>query len=293
MSTQIATLSRPSYLPAEPVSALDTAACTGVGGAAPFPHISIAQSRWRVINAEGVETVLKTFDVDLAVVAVNPAKSKTYYAKVYSPGETEPTAPDCYSDDGIKPGENAQSPQSTSCMTCPHNVWGSAVNPVSGKKVKACKDSKRVSVAFINDGKLSEVYGWRLSPMNMLAFADFVQKEVAARGISLSYIVVRASFDDSASYPKVQFSVLRNMTAEEYAAVNALREEPIARIACGLEATPIAVQARVVETPKVEAAKVEAAKVESKPAPAKASKLPEVQQPDADLEALIAKAMEG
>lgn len=283
MSTQIATLSRPSYLPAEPISALDTAARAGVGGAAPFPHISIAQSRWRVIDAEGVETVLKTFDVDVAVVAVNPAKSKTYYAKVYSPGETEPTAPDCYSDDGIKPGENAQSPQSTSCMTCPHNVWGSAVNPVSGKKVKACKDSKRVSVAFINDGKLSEVYGWRLSPMNMIAFADFVQKEVAARGISLSHIVVRASFDDSASFPKVQFSVLRNMTAEEYAAVNALREEPIARIACGLEAAPTAVQARVVETPKVE----------SKPAPAKASKLPEVQQPDADLEALIAKAMEG
>ena len=124
--------------------------------------------------------------------------------------------------------------------------------------------------------------------MNMIAFADFAQKEVAARGISLSHIVVRASFDDSASFPKVQFSVLRNMTAEEYAAVNALREEPIARIACGLEAAPTAVQARVVETPKVEAAKVE-----SKPAPAKASKLPEVQQPDADLEALIAKAMEG
>ena len=288
MSTQIATLSRPSYLPAESVSALDTAARAGVGGAAPFPHISIAQSRWRVIDAEGVETVLKTFDVDVAIVAVNPAKSKTYYAKVYSPGETEPTAPDCYSDDGIKPGENAQSPQAPSCMACPHNVWGSAVNPVSGKKVKACKDSKRVSVAFINDGKLSEVYGWRLSPMNMIAFADFVQKEVSARGISLSYIVVRASFDDSASYPKVQFSVLRNMTADEYAAVNALREEPIARIACGLEATPIAVQARVVEAPKVEAPKVEA-----KPAPAKASKLPEVQQPDADLEALIAKAMEG
>lgn len=289
-------IGRPDYLPSAEADPLAQAVSAGIGGAPSFPHISIAQSRWRVVDASGNETVLKTFEIDFVVIAANPAKSKTYYARHYSPGETQPTAPDCFSDDGIRPDPSVTSPQSPNCATCPHNVWGSAINPVSGKKVKACKDSKRIAVAFISDGELSEIYGWRLSPMNMLAFNNFVQQEVTGRGIGLSHIVVRAGFDEKATFPQVTFKVLRNLTAAEFAKANELRAKPEAKIACGMQPTPVTIEvpARVVAAPAPAPAPTPApAPAPAAPAAeqAKKSKLPEVSAVDDDLEAMLAAAL--
>lgn len=236
------------------------------GGGALFPHISIKQSRWRLIDTAGEENVLNTFDIHFALVAANPAKSKTFYFGKYDPAG-EPKAPDCYSDDGARPAADSPSPQSQTCATCPHNVWGSDVNPVSGKKNKKCKDSKRIAVMLLGDPD-QQIYMWRLSPMNMLAFIDAV-KDIARQGIDLEKVAMKASFDVASDFPKVKFDVLRPMNNEELAIADGLRKSEGAKAAVGLGGI-IVVEgpkpAVVVEEPKPEQITQEVAK----PAPQKA-----------------------
>ncbi|MDE2344421.1 MAG: hypothetical protein KGL63_13725 [Betaproteobacteria bacterium] len=251
MSTQVA-VTRPDYLAA--VSAVDplaAAASAGVGGRT-FKTISIKQSRWRLTDEEGTEKVVESFSLPLVILAVNPAVSKTYYSKPYSPGETEAVAPDCYSDDGRAPGASSTHPQAQSCAACPMNVWGSAVNPTNGKARKACSDNKRMSVTIPGDPSRG-IYGMRLSAMNMQSFAKFVREKVVGQGIRLDHIIVKASFDATAEFPLLVFEVLRNMTREEYEAYGAMRQEDEAKAPAGMgeklvvhDAAPVAVAAPVV-----------------------------------------------
>ena len=229
-------------------TALTAAATGGVGGNAPFPHISIKQSRWRLVDIEGEETIVKSFAIEFSVIAINPSVSKSFYLKKYSPGD-DATAPDCYSDDGKVPSPDADQPQSVNCATCANNVWGSAVNPTNGKKLKACKDAKRLSIMFLNEENVvaekPEIYSWRLAAMSMINFSNFA-KEVAGNGGALDFVVVRAEFDDTAEYPLVNYSVVRNMTEEEYNAVQAIRTSDEAKVSVGFNDTPVAFVERVV-----------------------------------------------
>ena len=239
MSTQIVT--RPDYLPAMPgLDPLAAAASAGVGGRM-FKALSFKQSRFRVIDEEGTEKVLETFALPLAILAVNPAVSKTYYIKAYSPGD-DPVAPDCWSDDGRTPDISSQHMQAQSCAACKQNVWGSAVNPQNGKPLKACKDAKRMSVAIPGDPSKS-AYSVRLSAMNMQSFAKFVRENVLAQGIRLDHIIVKASFDSTAEFPLLQFEVLRNMTLEEYQTYGAMRQTDEAKGPAGLGEKVITVDA--------------------------------------------------
>lgn len=318
MSTQIVT--RPDYLPAMPgLDPLAAAASAGVGGRM-FKALSFKQSRFRVIDEEGTEKVLETFALPLAILAVNPAVSKTYYIKAYSPGD-DPVAPDCWSDDGRTPDISSQHMQAQSCAACKQNVWGSAVNPQNGKPLKACKDAKRMSVAIPGDPSKS-AYSVRLSAMNMQSFAKFVREKVLAQGIRLDHIIVKASFDSTAEFPLLQFEVLRNMTLEEYQTYGAMRQTDEAKGPAGLGEKIITVEAPVqtvqapvqasqpVVHPDIEnafsepipaqaiadaeddaklAAFVEAEK-KKRGRPARSNVVVEAPAPSADMEALLAKA---
>jgi len=208
-------------------TALTEAASGGVGSKAEFPRISIAQGRWRLVDIEGEEQVLKTFEINFAVVSINPNVSKAWFEKKYNPGD-EPSAPDCYSNNGLVPLPESDKIQSQQCATCDKNVWGSDANPNNGAKLKWCKDTKHISLMFLNPENLAaespEIYNQRLSAMSMINFSDFA-KEVAAAGGALDYIVIKAEFDEKADYPLIKFSVLRNMTQEEWTVVNRVRNE--------------------------------------------------------------------
>lgn len=207
-------------------TALTEAASGGVGGKAEFPHISIKQGRWRLINVDGDEQVLDSFAVSFAIVSINPSVSKAYYANKYQPGD-EPSAPDCYSNNGLVPLPDADKIQSQQCATCDKNVWGSDVNPNNGNRLKACKDAKHISLMFLHPENLAveepEIFAQRLSAMSMINFSNFA-KEVAANGGALDYVVVKAEFDTDADFPLIKYSVLRNMTEEEWNVVNKVRE---------------------------------------------------------------------
>lgn len=68
----------------------------------------------------------------LRVVILRPSKvGRTYYAQNYIEGSKE--APDCYSNDGVKPAADAKAPQCARCDLCPWNVKGSGDNGESKK----------------------------------------------------------------------------------------------------------------------------------------------------------------
>lgn len=207
-------------------TALTEAASGGVGSKAEFPHISIKQGRWRLIDVDGEEQVLQTFAINFAIVSINPNVSKAWYEGKYQPGD-EPSAPDCYSNNGMVPLPDADKIQSQQCATCDKNVWGSDVNPNNGNRLKACKDAKHISLMFLDPDNLAAetptIYSQRLSAMSMINFSNFA-KEVASAGGALDYIVIKGEFDTDADFPLIKYSVLRNMTEEEWNAVNAVRE---------------------------------------------------------------------
>jgi hypothetical protein len=216
-----------------------------------FPEISIKGARWRLRMLDGEEHVLNSFNIQFALIAANPAKSKTFYLTKYDPdGETR--APDCASDDGIRPNDGVEHPQSPSCANCPHNVWGSAINEVSGKKNKRCKDSKRIAVMLVGDPD-AQIFAWRLSPTNMLSFADAV-KDAVRQNIDLERVVFDASFDAKSDYPRVVFTIKRPLTEEELHAAAQLRQSEGAKAAVGMGAPMVAAPVRevVMEAPAVE-----------------------------------------
>lgn len=68
----------------------------------------------------------------LVILAFN--NERTYYSTAYQPDVF--TTPDCYSLDGEKPADNAETPQSDRCSQCRFNEFGSAPNG----KGKGCKE---------------------------------------------------------------------------------------------------------------------------------------------------------
>jgi hypothetical protein len=131
-------------------------------------------------------------------------------------------------------------------------VWGSDINPVSGKKNKRCKDSKRIAVMLVGDPD-AQIFAWRLSPMNMLAFADAV-KDAVRQNIDLERVVFDASFDAKSDYPRVIFTIKRPLTEEELHAAAQLRQSEGAKAAVGMGAPMVAAPVRevVMEAPAVE-----------------------------------------
>lgn len=239
---------KPANLPAATKpSALALAACEGINGEGRlFPEVSIKGGRWRLRPVgDGDEIVINSFTMNFAVVAANPAKSKTFYLQKYDP-EGEPKAPDCSSDDGIRPKEGSLAPQSPTCAACPHNVWGSDTNPVSGKKTKLCKDSKRIAIMI--EGNPAELYAWRLAPTSMLSFADTV-RDAVKQGIDVDQVMFEGAFDIKSDFPRVVYKVLRALSPEELAAVNALRASEGALAAVGMGAPVVKAQQPTPVTP--------------------------------------------
>jgi hypothetical protein len=181
-------------------SALAQALAGGISSSESFPRISIKGARFRIIEG-GVETVLNSTTLDVVIVGANPHLSKAWYAKEWSK-DAEPSAPDCFSLDGIKPNVDAVDPQNDMCAGCPQNAWGSKVTS-AGQQIKACSDKKRLAVVAADDAG-GPVYLLEVTPAALKGL-NFYQKELSMRGIAPEIVRTRVSFDTEASFPKLQF----------------------------------------------------------------------------------------
>jgi hypothetical protein len=170
------------------------------GGGESIPRISIKGARFRIVEG-GTETVLDTTTLDVVIVGANPRKSKTWYAKAWTP-ESEPSSPDCFSMDGISPDPSSTAPQNDLCAGCPQDAWGSKITP-QGKQIKACSDTKRLAVVSADDPS-GPVYLLSVTPAAITGLNAY-QKELAMRGIPPEIIRTRVSFDTDASFPKLKF----------------------------------------------------------------------------------------
>lgn len=171
-----------------------------------FPVISIKGKVFHIKRGDEKTLVTKpdgdgepAASLELIVLKTHPGVAKTYYSKGFSEGSVE--KPDCYSNDGIAPAADAQSPQAKKCAACPHNQWGSKITE-DGKKGKSCADVKRLAVApagQINDPMLLRVPAASLKTWDQ--YVDLLKK----RGVPPPAVVTKVGFDYTVAHPALTF----------------------------------------------------------------------------------------
>lgn len=215
------------------VAQMNDAAAHGTGGAGMSVNkISLKASRFRLVVGGEEVRVLQASHLDLVVVRANDGLNKAYYAKEYQPGQ-EPEAPDCFSEDGVRPSPESRNKQCDTCAACPMNQWGSKINRLTGKKIKACSDSKRVAVVPPTqpDGDL---YQLAIPAASMGDFGSYLRLlNTAQQPVPYNALVTRVEFDTSVSYPKLKFSPVRYLTDDEYETVSERYDSEEALRTCG------------------------------------------------------------
>lgn len=214
-------------------------------GGESYPRISIKGARFRIIDGD-TETVLDSTTLDVVIVGANPRLSKTWYAKQWTP-DSEPSAPECFSLDGIGPDPQSTNPQNDLCASCPQNAWGSKVTP-QGQQIKACADQKRLAVVAADD-PTGPVYLLQVTPAALKGLNQF-QKELSVRGIPPEIVKTKVSFDTDASYPKLKFTFGGFLDEETQAVVDELfGTAKVKEITGENPRTPVAVPKLAAPTP--------------------------------------------
>lgn len=213
----------PAYLQSVAPEGLndDLTAHAGAG----FPVISIKGKAFTVVRDGDRKIVPNPKDpdspatyLDLILVKANRATSKVYYIKGYTEGGSDGQKPDCFSNDGVAPDPQSETPQSKACATCKHNVWGSKIGE-NGQKSKACQDSVRMAVSTADN--LKEAYLLRVPPASIKALGEH-GKVLKNRGVQYNMVVTRVSFEAEVATPKLTFKPIGFLPESAYAAVKEL-----------------------------------------------------------------------
>lgn len=165
------------------------------------PRVSLKGKRFKWIN--GDEESKGTDSIEVAILAVEPPgqlMNKVFYKGGYNSQDTAP--PDCASSNGVSPDPWVSEPCAELCARCPNNMFGSATSS-SGKKAKACKDSKVLWVAKPDD-IAGTVYGLKVPVTSLKAMAEF-GREVKSIGVPLAVVKAKLSMDQDNEYPLLQF----------------------------------------------------------------------------------------
>jgi hypothetical protein len=264
----------PAHLANVNISELNADLTAHAGGG--FPVISIKGKIFAVVR-DGDRKVLpnpKDPDspataIDVVMLKVNKGTSKVFYAKGYSEG-SEGSKPDCFSNDGIKPDANIETPQSRTCATCKWNQWGSKIGE-NGSKGKACQDSVRMAVATPN--LVNDPYLLRVPPASIRALGEYGQM-LAKRNVAYNMVVTKIAFDMEAPTPKLTFKPVGLLDESTYKQVATVMEsDTVAQIlGAGFSHTAVEHVSEAAATPEAEPVVEKAAAPEpkAKPAPKKA-----------------------
>ena len=216
--------------------------------------------------------------LDAIIVNAAPHVGRIFYAKQWTP-ESEPTAPDCFSNDGQAPDAGSSNPQSARCDTCAQNVKGSGMG-----NSKACRYSQRIAVTLVEDFGTSlegEVYQMNLASKslfcdvnqdNCFTFGNYA-KYLANNGKSLDYVVTTISFNEENDNQSVVFTPARFINKGEYAVTSVAAAKPevqkmVIMTPYQAEATGRQLPAPEAKAPAPTADAPEPTKRESKKAPA-------------------------
>ena len=170
-------------------------------------------------------------DLQVVVVSASPKVGRIFYAKQWSP-DAEPTAPDCFSNDGQVPDAGSENPQSARCDTCQQNIKGSGMG-----NSKACRYSRRIAVVLEEDFNTSlqgEVYQMNLASKSLFGdgpgdnkhtFENYT-KYLANNGKSLDYVITQLSFNEDNDNQSILFSPVRFINKSEYEVTSAVAAKP-------------------------------------------------------------------
>lgn len=195
-------------------------------------RISLRNGKFRFVRG-GVEVgVHRAQTLDVVIIAANPHVGRQFYIKPFDSDDTG-QRPDCYSVDGRAPAEDSPARQSATCALCPQNVMGSAKNGQG----RACSFKKRLVVtshdaiggeAFAIDVAGMGLFGDDDPPQKLFNLKSYIEA-LKANHLIVPAVVTRLSFDDEASVPKLFFTPVRVLSAEEFAAVEGRLADPTVR----------------------------------------------------------------
>jgi hypothetical protein len=188
-----------------------------ITGGISLPRISIRGKQFRFRKDDSERALALGVPLRVVILGAAPKKglSKAFYDSSYHDGADD--APACSSSNGVTPDSWAEKPQSQTCATCPHNVFGSGKdqqgNPTKGK---ACADTKQLLV-IPPDNPDGELWMFRVPPSS-LKFLSSYGVNLRRHKIPIEGVVTEIRFVD-AEYPRVEFafaSFLESTTAPRF-----------------------------------------------------------------------------
>ena len=165
------------------------------------------------------------------VVNASPKVGRIFYTKAWSP-DAEPTAPDCFSNDGQSPDAGAANPQADRCDNCQHNIKGSGMG-----NSKACRYSRRIAVVLEEDFGTSlegEVYQMNLASKSLFGDGDGdnthtfenYAKYLSHNGKSLDYVLTQITFNENNDNQSVLFTPTRFINKAEFVVTSKAAQRP-------------------------------------------------------------------
>ena len=249
------------------------------GASKPMPPAIVADKGRFIIKNNGEETVI-TFPalmgdgqphpaagqpvavLQAVVLRGKPGKEKAWYATKYTPGQ-ETQAPDCSSDDGVKPNADSRLKQCESCAACAQNVFGSGTNqdgtPSGGK---ACADRKVVAL-FANGAP----YRFAIPPASLKSWDSYCN-QLSVKGIPLAAVITIVGFEQGDTAYKLTFTFGGMLAEAQLAKLLPLLETPevldIVSPRSAVLALPAPVEQKQVEAPAdLDAARIAKEKAEA------------------------------
>lgn len=233
-----------------------------------FPVLSIKGKVFTLKKDGENKPLMKNEDealqfINVAVVRANP-NARHYYANDYVEGEEgSGAAPDCYSNDGIRPAPDAKAPQSDTCATCPHAVWGTGKNGVG----TACTVNTRLAIVapeLLASGEADPTL-LRVPAGSRKNFADVVSQAKRHR-VPYTAMVIKVGFDFQSPGVKLTFKPVGFLNDASFQAIRDLAEDETVKAIVGVVeesgAAPV-----VKPAPAAKPAPAPKAKPAAKPAP--------------------------
>lgn len=218
-------LSDDFVLPSEGLSELAKSVAQPSGGTNRRIQTNTNGTFRRIVNGQQIGNAIRG-EFSAIIVGMLPKVSRQFYASAYNP-DAKPALPDCWSNLGDKPADNAPNRQSANCATCEQNIVGSG----NGGKGRACKYQRRV--ALILPGRGPEIYQFNIPATslygdgahNVHPFESYV-RFLVANNTSIDYVVTKIAYDLDADTMKLKFSPVRPITTAELEDVKAAQADP-------------------------------------------------------------------
>ena len=165
--------------------------------------------------------------LNVIIVNASPAVGRIFYAKQWSP-DAEPTAPDCFSNDGQRPDSGSQNPQASRCDECSNNIKGSGQG-----NSKACRYSRKLAVVLVDDFGTSlegDVYQINLASKSLFGESvgentapfEGYAKYVANNGKSIDWVITQISSNDENDNQSILFTPVGHINKAQYAVTSKL-----------------------------------------------------------------------